>query len=188
MQLVYQALSAVSAYICMTWINSPISLAALLKFHCSTLTEKPTESASHSCMTEHLIAANQLYGAWQNYCVRTLWDAPSWPDGLGSELHLSPAACTCRSAWSDSKSPLAPQGQGNGLHATVADPCEDLIEKTKLSERFKLGTKTPYQFEAAVSDDSFIHGCPAVQVSYCQPNGLIRAPVFVSIFIYTLNV
>lgn len=65
------------------------------------------------------------------------------------------------------------QGQGNGLHATVADPCEDLIEKAKLSERFKLGTKTPYQFEAAVSDDSFIHGCSAVQVSCCHPNGLI---------------
>lgn len=65
------------------------------------------------------------------------------------------------------------QGQGNGLHATVADPCEDLIEKTKLSERFKLGTKTPYQFEAAVSDGSFIHGCSAVQVSCCHPNGLI---------------
>ena len=33
------------------------------------------------------------------------------------------------------------QGQGNGLHATVADPCEDLIEKAKLFERFKARNK-----------------------------------------------
>ena len=78
------------------------------------------------------------------------------------------------------------QRQENGLHATVTDPCEDLIEKAKLSERFKLGTKTPYQFEAAVTDDSFMHGCPAVQVSCCHPNELVRAPVFVSPLMYTM--
>ena len=44
------------------------------------------------------------------------------------------------------------------------DTCEGFIEKTKLLKGLKLGTKTPYQFEVEVTDESYMHSCQAVQV------------------------
>ena len=132
-------------------------------------------------MTEQLLAANSInfLGAWQDHLWQNvlygmLADPMALEVRYGFLLQVVVAGALGLIAshfW------LYPR-QENGLHATVTGPCEDLIEKAKLSERLKLGTKTPYQFEATVTDDSFMHGCPAVQVSCCQPNGLLRAPSF----------
>ena len=132
-------------------------------------------------MIEQLLAANStnFLGAWQDqqdvlYGMLTDPMAAEVSCGFLLQVVLAGALGLIASHF------WLHQPQENGLHATVTDPCEDLIEKAKLSERLKLGTKTPYQFEATVTDDSFMHGCPAVQVSCCQPNGLLRAPVYVS--------
>ena len=51
--------------------------------------------------------------------------------------------------------------QSSGLHQQT---CKEFLEKTKIPPGMRMSSKTPYQFDAPVKDESIVDGCSAVQV------------------------
>ena len=57
--------------------------------------------------------------------------------------------------------------QSSGLHQQT---CKEFLEKTKIPPGMRMSSKTPYQFDAPVKDESIVDSCSAVQVlQYMSP-------------------